>query len=280
MRRGAISTADDRFGPQAVTAKSTAGWLACAMLMSACNADINAELVFEARYDGERVGCDQPFGPARSMHLTDLRFYVAEISARNDAGVWTRAVPVDSPTGVILIDLEDGTGACVNGSTATNDRVLIAIPDGHYDAIRFTLGVPFDRNHADPLTAEHPLDTPAMHWHWQSGYKFIRAGVEVNHRRWHVHLGSTGCRGPATAVSACQYPNRALAQIENWSRQRPVVVALDALLEGIVFDAEPSGHCLGETDNPACRIVLQNLGIAAHSGLPTGAAAVFGSGNR
>lgn len=256
--------------------KCTAVWLVCAPLVSGCVADLDTEVVFEARYAGKPVSCDQAFGPAESMQLTDLRFYVTHISARNDAGVWVDATTVGSPSGVVLIDLEDATGACINGSSETNDRMRIAIPNGHYDALRFFLGVPFDRNHADPLTAERPLDEPAMHWHWQSGYKFLRAGIETDERRWHVHLGSTGCRGPATAVSKCERPNRALAEIQNWSRERPVVVSIDALLAGIDFDAGPGSHCLGAADNPACRTVLRNLGIAPDSGLPVGAAAIFG----
>jgi len=42
-----------------------------------------------------------------------------------------------------LLDFEDGTGGCVNGTPDVNDRVAGTVPEGHYTGLRFTLGVPF-----------------------------------------------------------------------------------------------------------------------------------------
>jgi hypothetical protein len=56
-----------------------------------------------------------------------------------------------------LLDFEDGQGACSNGTTATNIRLSGRVRSGSYEGLRFTVGVPFDRNHSDPLTALPPL---------------------------------------------------------------------------------------------------------------------------
>ena len=66
----------------------------------------------------------------------------------------------------------------------------------------------FDLNHDNPLTAEPPLDDPDMHWHWRSGYKFLRAGIRTATDGFWIHAGSAGCEGTVGNITGCRFPNR------------------------------------------------------------------------
>jgi uncharacterized repeat protein (TIGR04052 family) len=86
-----------------------------------------------------------------------------------------------------------------------------------YRALRFTVGVPFDLNHANPLTAAAPLDRGDMFWTWQSGYKFVRADFTVDGQASSFHLGSTGCSSASALrppAQPCAQPNRMRVQLE------------------------------------------------------------------
>jgi len=137
--------------------------------------------------------------------------------------------------------------------TAITGRVAA----GRYVGLRFTLGVPFVLNHADPDEAEPPLDQTAMHWHWLAGYKFLRAGVRKDDATTYLHLGSTGCSGRIGAVTGCKEPNRPAIALANFDPARNVV-AVDV---GALFADVPAGACQSEPDNPVCAPLLKHLGL-------------------
>ena len=172
---------------------------ACALipllLLGACGQwDQAVEIPVVATWNGEPVTC-----ASDGIALTDLRFYISNPRLTDADG---RAHDVRFATEfawqndvVALIDLEDGEGACRNGTAATFDRLLGVVRAGDYRGLRFTVGVPFRVNHANPLTAGPPLDDPDMHWHWRSGYKFLRVGVANGDDGFWLHAGSAGCEG-------------------------------------------------------------------------------------
>lgn len=216
-------------------------------------------------YAGQVINCETIIEDGTK--LTDLRFYVAEA---------TLMAPATNPTdSVQLLDFENAAGACINGSITTSTRLQLQLPAPDYQGLAFTVGVPFARNHQDPLKAAPPLNLPAMHWHWRSGYKFLRAGVIRNGRRWHVHLGSTGCEGPITAVSHCQRPNRARIELPEWQPGDAIVIDLDQLLHGVQINDQTAAHCQAQVDIPACRSVAANLGLNPDTGMADRAQRVF-----
>src|SRR5262245_35234156 len=103
---------------------------------------------------------------------------------------------------VALVDLA-GTGERNANVTGT-----VAAGAERYTGIRFTVGVPFELNHANPLTARAPLDRADMFWTWQSGHKFLRVDLATDAREWSFHLGSTGC----SSASALRPPQRTCTQ--------------------------------------------------------------------
>lgn len=217
------------------------------------------------QYDGQTIDC---VATARDgTQLTDLRFFVADVATLTPA--------TSASTHVQLIDFENAAAACINGSAATSTRLRLSVPSADFQGLAFTLGVPFDSNHQDPLRATAPLNLPAMHWHWRSGYKFLRAGIVKNDTRWHVHLGSTGCEGAITQVTGCQRPNRARIELPNWRPGDAIVMDLDQLLHGVKIDRQTAAHCQAQVDNPACRAIAENLGLNPETGVTENAQRVF-----
>lgn len=211
------------------------------------------------------------------MHTTEaenalLRFYVSDLAAIDPQG---RAAPVRLDANAWQ---NDRTALVALGGNTENRVVSGRVEDGRFGAIEFLLGVPFERNHGNPLAAPPPLNVPSMFWTWQSGYKFVRLDIGND---WSFHLGSTGCVS-ASAVrppgEPCRQPNGARIRLVN---DAPVVgtiaVDLDALLAHI--DTTVEENCMAAyADHEACRRLLTNLGLDPDTGRCVdgcGAQAVF-----
>ena len=230
------------------------------------------DVAFEARYRNVPAGC--AVRHEDGTELTDLRFFVTEPALHETDGDWVEVVATRQAT---LIDLEDGSGGCRNGTPGVTRTLSLIAPRGDYDGLSFTVGVPFALNHADPIHAAPPLNDPAMHWHWRTGYKFLRLGLERGGVRWHVHIGSTGCSGPVGAVSGCSRGNRARISLRDWAPGRPVIVDIERLIDGLDIEAGPD-HCLGDPESESCRRVLAGLGIDPASGVAGSSSVAFAVG--
>lgn len=201
-----------------------------------------------------------------------LRFYVSDLAAIDHQG---RVAPVRLDANAWQ---NDGTALVALGGTTENRVVSGRVQNGRFETIEFLLGVPFERNHGNPLAAAPPLNLPSMFWTWQSGYKFVRLDIGND---WSFHLGSTGCVS-ASAVrppgEPCRQPNAARIRLAN---DAPLVgtitVDLDALLAHI--DTAAAENCMAAyDDHEACRGLLANLGLDPATGLCAdgcGAQAVF-----
>lgn len=224
-------------------------------------------VVFEAAFDGERIDCGSPSAAGR---LTDLRFYVSDVRLVADGGeeigVSLRSDGRWQGDGVALIDLEDGTGACENGSPGTNAAVVVRAPRGSYRGLRFAIGVPFAMNHRDPLAAAPPLNDSAMHWHWRSGYKFLRAGVESDGRHHWLHLGSAGCEGTIRSITHCRFPNRVSVALENYVPGDAVAIDLAALFDAFSASPDPSSSCSSGPAEGNCGPAFAVLGLDHETG--------------
>jgi uncharacterized repeat protein (TIGR04052 family) len=113
----------------------------------------------------------------------DFRFYVSNLALIDEAG---NAIPLKlSQDGkwqyqnTALLDFEDGTKSCDNGTAEINTKVVGTIPAGDYQSLQFTLGVPQKLNHSDAAIAPSPLNLTSMWWNWQGGYKFLRVDLET-----------------------------------------------------------------------------------------------------
>jgi uncharacterized repeat protein (TIGR04052 family) len=206
----------------------------------------------------------------------DFRFYIHNVRVLDETG---KSVPVDLTQddkwqldNLALIDFEDATGGCGNGTPETNTVVLGTLPAGHrYSGLTFTVGVPFEKNHTDLTTMPSPLNMTGLAWVWNAGRKFMRVEVATTGkpRGYVLHLGSTGCTPNQTKITvptSCLNPNRPEVSFAAFDPQKDqVVVDLAALLQGTDVDGEPGkpgGGCMSNPHDPDCAAMFARLGLA------------------
>ena len=143
---------------------------------------------------------------------SDFRFYVSDVALIDADG---NAVPLELEQdgkwqyqNTALLDFEDGTNSCDNGTTEVNTTVVGTVPEGNYQGLQFTMGVPEDLNHEDAAIAPSPLNLTSMWWNWQGGYKFLRVELETEQAINSVSVGnsdrqdSVGSKQNATQTSS------------------------------------------------------------------------------
>ena len=270
---------------------------AAALALAACSTapstpkTAQVSLNFAAQINGQPFACGQRYDgvgtTGSSITPSDFRMYVSEVKLLRQDG---SAVPVQlaqdgiwQHQNVALIDFENGTGPCRNGTTATNTAVRGQVPAGDYVGVELTVGVPFAQNHQDPTVAPAPLNSTAMFWNWQGGYKFIKfdttsSGISTDKpaapnamgpvTRYSVHLGSTACAGDSKtqAPSACQNPNRMTVRLNQFDlAKNTVVVDMGAVLAQANVDVNAKGTspgCMSFLKDADCPHVMSALGLA------------------
>jgi uncharacterized repeat protein (TIGR04052 family) len=200
---------------------------------------------------------------ADSADVHTLQFYVHTIELLDEHGQprpfrFATETPWQNER-VALLDLAGGpatprrlaVGGTVEGAPAA------------YSGIRLTVGVPFELNHSNPLTAAPPLDRGEMFWNWQSGHKFLRADLAVASREWSFHLGSTGCSSASALrppAQPCTQPNEMRIELKG----DPLRGVVRLRLEPLIAAAQSANYvvCTGNYEHdPACRDVHAATGL-------------------
>ena len=264
-----------------------------ALLAAPALADQPVTLTFAAEVAATPFTCARSYegigATASTVEVADFRVYVSNVRligadgsetpiALDQDGIW-------QVTDVALLDFEDATGTCVNGTPGMNTTMRGTVPAGDYRGLAFDIGVPFALNHGDPTLAPAPLNLTAMFWNWQGGYKFVKVelsstGQPVTHeanRGWALHLGSTGCASEARTVAPaaeCANPNRVAVRFDGFDPAANTVV-LDvapvlALANIDVNAPETSPGCMSFLNDDDCIPVLPRLGLGFRD-IPAGA---------
>ncbi|MCJ8268399.1 MAG: metallo-mystery pair system four-Cys motif protein [Psychrosphaera sp.] len=234
-----------------------------AILLSACSKPIPVTIPFTLTYHDQPVSCGE-FGPSTAnITLKDFRLYLHQIELQNKDGDWS-PLTLDSNSlwqndSTALLDFENGSSDC-QGNPGTNTTLTGTLPSADYQAIRFVIGVPFELNHQNPLIALAPLNESSMHWHWQGGYKFVRAEFSVHGKSRRQHVRSLQCKGEINAISHCEKPNRVPIELADYTNG-PVVIALDKLLDFSQPENKSNLTCMGGSDNPWCLNGLDWIGL-------------------
>lgn len=229
------------------------------------------EIPFAAHYGDTPLLCNQPVGDIR---LTDLRLFVHDLRLlkpnREEVPVELAELPPWQGGAVALLDLEDGSEACRNGTAAVNTSLHGTVPPGQYTGLAFRIGVPASRNHANPLLAPPPLDQPAMHWHWLTGYKFLRAGIATETDGFWIHLGSTRCDGTVSAPEGCANHNRPQVLLPDFTPGDSIVIDLAVLAASVDLGDGKSTDCSSGPTETACTGPFGALGLDFTSGKTAG----------
>lgn len=268
-------------------------------LLAACAAspafaDQSVAINFAAEIGGQPFNCTDTYTDIGASNAqiagTDFRTYVSDVELITTNG--TR-VPVTldqdiwQHQDVALLDFEDASGACTNGTDQTNTTVRGTAPDGDYAGAAFTVGVPFAMNHGDPTTAPSPLNLTSMFWNWRGGYKFVRIDMvptqasENGPKGWFLHLGSTMCKAEsktAAPAAACANPNQMNVTFDTFDPAVNTVVIDPA---PVVADVdlrqntpETSPGCMSFPSDADCATVMTKLGLP-YGDIPASAQALF-----
>ena len=192
------------------------------------------------------------------VEIKDLRFYIHDIYLIGDKG------------GKTAFALENGAVALVDLTTgAKKNTVTGRVEQQRFTGIEFKLGVPFQLNHADPLTASAPLNDGTLFWAWQQGYKFLRFDFMNGGKAYSFHLGSTGCES-ASAIRPpeipCAQPNVVNVALHGFDpTQRTIKVNLSWLVAQLAQADNES--CTGSySADTVCTEIIARLGINITSG--------------
>lgn len=105
---------------------------------------------------------------------------------------------------------------CVNPDDA-NTKIVLDVSEQLLKlstSLRFTMGLPFDINHANPSTQPSPLNDSSMFLNQRTGHRFLKFDVSKNGEEaheWSYHLGSAGCESESENTppeSSCAFTNR------------------------------------------------------------------------
>lgn len=225
-------------------------------------------------------------GSSSTWTPKDFRFYIHDVRLVTAAG----EVPLTIDTvgafqgeNVALLDFEDRSGACAEGSPETNSEVRARAATTVTAAIRgikFKLGVPFMLNHREPSSSPAPLNLSALWWTWNAGYKFLKidgntAGLPMG---FNIHVGSTGCTGNNTgAVNPCTAPNVSEISLDNFDPATNRIVAdLAALVSMSNLETNAGGApgCMSGGTDPECGPIFAALALPFGSN-PAGAQRFF-----
>jgi uncharacterized repeat protein (TIGR04052 family) len=224
----------------------------------------------------------QDIGTTKSViSIVDFRFYVSRLRLlRADGSEQPVSLTQDGLwqlDDVALLDFENGTAGCANGTGQTRDVIEGQVPAGPYAGVRFDLGLPFDKNHREPTLQPSPLNLSRLFWSWNAGYKFLRMDIRSTGqpKGWMLHLGSTGCtpgETPTTVPVSCARPNIVTVELPAFDLANDVVeIDLKTLLARSDVDSntpKTAVGCMSGLSDPECGPLLAQFGLMATDGQP------------
>lgn len=216
---------------------------------------------FSLNYQQQPINC-HTLSHLDPHQLNDFRLYLHDIELQDQDHNWHKIHLQPSPWQnhrIVLLDFKNNQEPCKTISNATNQSIIATSPIKNFQRIKFTLGVPFELNHQNPLTAQAPLNHASMHWHWQSGYKFIRAEFTINGISHRLHLGSLHCQGEVNHITHCNTPNRKTYYLDINPQQPQINITLDQLLNARTEERHLT--CMGMTEAAWCATGLAWLGL-------------------
>lgn len=280
-----------------------------AVLATPALAEMKVEIPFVAQMGGKPFSCTETYegiGSTKSaVQFGDFRLYVSNLRLIGADGAEVPVVLDQDGTwqldGSALIDFEDATGSCANGTAETNMVVRGTVPDGSYSGLAFDIGLPFAQNHGDPTLSDSPLNLTAMFWTWQAGYKFLKIDLSTSGQPlpsadaadhsgdsagmagpqgWALHLGSTGCASDGKTMAPaqeCANPNRVAVRLDGFmpgmAGMDTVVIDPAPVLAGANVDAnapESAPGCMSFPKDADCPPVMSALGLPYEGVAPAG----------
>lgn len=244
------------------------GGLITVFLLSSCDTSHKqVPIHFNLIFDDKSFDCSSLMDVKEGRwKLDQLQFFISKFRLKDSTGHWFHASLVNNKSnkskprskevalvGVVCSD--SGTWK-IDLETQLNTKDITGLA--------FTLGVPFELNHQNPMSLPAPLNQPDMFWTWQSGHKFLRLEMHSEDKEFVYHLGSTGCvssspvRSPQTE---CKNPNRVEVTLDDYNPSKTVSLDLSSLLKGSKLDQDIS--CQSSPDNSQCLPLFMQTGVSS-----------------
>jgi len=247
------------------------------LILTGCFDDKSvSHITFRTSYAGVPLDCNtgvSQVGKSWSYH--QFQFYLSEVSIKTQDGSWQpwemTTTSYQSNDVALLGEVCGENNQTTNNANNANWQVSFKTAENlaKVSAIKFTLGIPFELNHLNPLTQPSPLNDSSMFWVWQTGHKFLRLEMASQTDNWLFHLGSTGCTAPSAVRApkqACLYPNTAtvvvpMNKMSNSNNQISFDIA--KLIQGLTIENKAS--CQSDVNNQACQLLFNNIGVTKSS---------------
>ena len=220
-------------------------------------------LRFTPKVGAAAFACGQTYAnqgaDATTITPRDFRFYVHDVQLISESG---DRVPVTLDQNdwqyqnVALLDFEDFTGGCQDGTPETNAVITGMAPKGTYTGVSYTIGIPDALNHQDLTTLPAPLNLTGLWWGWAFGHIFLAV---VTHAEvttptpgtndHYFHLGSIACTGDPSVGEpvTCAKPNKPLIEILGFDPlTTPIIADFGAMLPKSHLATEVGCHSFTE----------------------------------
>jgi len=231
-------------------------------------------LRFKAVDGSSEIGCDSTvkglgIGGQYSMGMSDLRFYVSNISLYDAQGEKIAAEMAasefqykDDSGDVALVDLTSNvSGSCTNtaiafaeGTQRVNNEVILLSDRSDIASVSFDVGVPqplMKRVVRDFSIEGAPSPLGEMYWSWASGYRHFVLNFSVKSRQdesgeGYLHLGSRDCGGDGAVAltdrEQCGFVNTPSVRLEGFDPTNNVItVDIRKALQNVEFQAHSHG---------------------------------------
>ncbi len=157
---------------------------------------------------------------------------------------------------------------CVNPDDA-NSKIVLDVSEELLmlsTNLRFTMGLPFDVNHANPSTQPSPLNDSSMVSNQRDGHMFLKLDVsksgDATHK-WSYHLGSAGCDAETESTppeSTCAFTNRVefILPMTQLDTDLDLEVSVSNIVAQVEINEAPSCVFASSEITP-CDKLIQNL---------------------
>ncbi|GHF79901.1 MbnP family copper-binding protein [Thalassotalea marina] len=231
-------------------------------LVAGCSKSPQQHLDFKVSFGDAPLSCDSLIVDQQtSWQLSQFYLYLSHIEVKGQDQKWRQVSLADNKyqsQQVAMLGTECGGQEPAHWQLKFAENADI----NQATAIRFSLGVPFELNHQNPLTQASPLNVSNMFWVWQTGHKFVRFELENQDQQWVFHLGSTGCSSASALRSpsaACKYPNLYTVTLPLETTDKVKKVNLDIAPWFAEVKIAEQTSCQSAQDNQYCQQIFNNL---------------------
>ena len=226
------------------------------LILFGCNKGVNnSSVVFSLQFQDKKINCGQP--TVHGMELSQFWFYLSQVKMEVN-GEWRDITLPDTKwqhKNVALLGQHCSDNTEKNWQLVLNKDELV-----NGEKLAFSIAVPFELNHQNPLQAQSIFDNANMFWTWQQGYKSLRLDLKNDKEGWAYHIGAVGCKSPSVMrapKAECREPNNINIEILDFKFNRNIVLDISRILSHIELSSE--SRCLSMPHQKSCNVLMGNL---------------------